>query len=90
MLFICTKSSAKKEEAVVSVTNDIPSLPVDPPLGSSEAVPASTAPNVVAPNNGDEPKVESRNELDELELEKAAIKVQAAFRAHQVLILLVL
>lgn len=89
MLFIRTKGSDKKEELVVSVTEEFSNLTVDPPVVSSQPVPASTAQNVVSPNNGDESKDnhESRNDLRELELEQAAVKVQAAFRAHQVLIL---
>lgn len=89
MLFTCTKKSAKKEELVESVTEDLSNLTVDPPVVSSQPVPASTAQNVVSPINGDESKdnLESRNDLGEVELEQAAIKVQATFRAHQVLIL---
>ncbi|CAL9214970.1 unnamed protein product [Arabidopsis halleri] len=77
--------SAKKEELVASVTEDFSNLTVDPPVVSSQPVSASTAQNVVSPVNGDESKdtLESRNELGELELEQAAIKVQATFRAHQ-------
>ncbi|EOA39864.1 hypothetical protein CARUB_v10008540mg [Capsella rubella] len=77
--------SAKKEELVVSVTEDFSNLTVDPPVVSSQPVPASTAQNVVSPENDNEPKdnLESRNDLGELELEQAATKVQAAFRAHQ-------
>ncbi|XP_010458932.1 PREDICTED: protein IQ-DOMAIN 31-like [Camelina sativa] len=75
--------SAKKEELVVSVTEDLSNLTVDPPVVSSQPVPASTAQNVA--NNGNESKdnLESGNDLGELELERAAIKVQATFRAHQ-------
>lgn len=77
---------------MVSVTEDTSDLPVDPPVVSSQQVlvsTVSTAQNVVSPNNGDESKdnLESRNDLGELELEQAAIKVQATFRAHQVLTL---
>ncbi|AEE29154.1 IQ-domain 28 [Arabidopsis thaliana] len=77
--------SAKKEELVESVTEDLSNLTVDPPVVSSQPVPASTAQNVVSPINGDESKdnLESRNDLGEVELEQAAIKVQATFRAHQ-------
>ncbi|XP_010496020.1 PREDICTED: protein IQ-DOMAIN 31-like isoform X2 [Camelina sativa] len=75
--------SAKKEELVVSVTEDLSNLTVDPPVVSSQPVPASSAQNVA--NNGDESKdnLESGNDLGEIELERAAIKVQATFRAHQ-------
>ncbi|XP_010476491.1 PREDICTED: protein IQ-DOMAIN 31-like isoform X2 [Camelina sativa] len=75
--------SAKKEEPVVSVAEDFSNLTVDPPVVSSQPVPASTAQHVA--NNGDESKdnLESGNDLGELELERAAIKVQATFRAHQ-------
>lgn len=71
------------------MTEDFSNLTVDPPVVSSQPVPASTAQDVVSPVNGDEPKdtLESRNDLGELELEQAAIKVQATFRAHQVHIL---
>ncbi|KAL1202576.1 Protein IQ-DOMAIN 28 [Cardamine amara subsp. amara] len=77
--------SAKKEEQVVSVTEDFSNLTVDPPVFTSQLVPASTAQDVVSSNNGDEQKdnLESRNDSGEVELEKAAIKVQATFRAHQ-------
>lgn len=72
---------------MVSVTDDFSNLSVDPPVVSSLPDPATTAQNVVSPNNEDESEVnlESGNDLEELE--HAVIKVQAAFRAHQVLIL---
>lgn len=84
-----TKRSAKKEELVVSVRDDFSNLSVDPPAVSSVPDPGTTAQNIVPRNNDDESKVnlESGNDLEELELEHTVVKVQAAFRAHQVLIL---
>uniref|UniRef100_A0A1J3IB83 Protein IQ-DOMAIN 31 n=1 Tax=Noccaea caerulescens TaxID=107243 RepID=A0A1J3IB83_NOCCA len=74
-------SSAKKEEAVVSVRDGFSNLSLDPPLVSSQPDSATTPP----PQNVDESKVnlESRNDTEDLELQHAVIKVQAAFRAHQ-------
>lgn len=91
VVHVYTKSSATKEEAVVSVRDGFSNLSLDPPLVSSQPDSATTAApqNVASPNNGDESKanLESRNDMEDLELQHAVIKVQAAFRAHQVLIL---
>ncbi|CAA7031158.1 unnamed protein product [Microthlaspi erraticum] len=79
-------SSAKKEEVVVSVRDGLSNLSLDPPVVSAQPDSATTtAQNVVSPSNGDESKanLESRNDMEEVELEHAVIKVQAAFRAHQ-------
>ncbi|CAN8293538.1 unnamed protein product [Cochlearia groenlandica] len=67
--------SAKKEDVEVSAKDDSSDLPADqPPVVSPEPVSVTAAQNVVAPTSGDESNVE---------LEQAAVKVQAAFRAHQ-------
>lgn len=80
--------------------NNFSNLPVDPPVVSSQEVAATqtvTVPEVVIAEKqpsedmkGDESNVnlESGNDSEELKLEEAATKVQAAFRAHQVILLL--
>ncbi|CAH8387652.1 unnamed protein product [Eruca vesicaria subsp. sativa] len=89
--------SAKKEELVIKVKdNNVSNLPTNvPPVVSSQEVAATQtvlAPDVVVPEQqpsrdieGDEPVVnlESGNGTEELKLEEAATKVQAAVRSHQ-------
>ncbi|CAH8355318.1 unnamed protein product [Eruca vesicaria subsp. sativa] len=84
--------SAKKEELVVKVKdNNVSDLPTNPPvLVSSQEVAATqavTVPDVVVPEKqtNEEPNanLESGNDTEELKLEEAATKVQAAVRSHQ-------
>ncbi|KAG2323762.1 hypothetical protein Bca4012_038043 [Brassica carinata] len=68
------KKSPKTNLAVSSVKDDLSNLSLDPPL-------ASTAQNTVASSNGG--VLEPRNDVDELQFEQAASKIQAVFRARQ-------
>ncbi|XP_019102145.1 PREDICTED: protein IQ-DOMAIN 31-like isoform X3 [Camelina sativa] len=89
--------SAKKEEVVVRVKdNNVSKLPTEPPVISSEEV-ADTQTvvvlDVVIPekqpsgdiegNEASNVNLESGNDSEEVKLEEAATKVQAAVRAHQ-------
>lgn len=82
-LLLGKKSSPKSNLVVSAVKDDFSNLSLDPPVASSQPdAAASTAQHVVAPSNGDD--LESMNELDELKLGQAASKIQAVFRARQV------
>ncbi|EOA23708.1 hypothetical protein CARUB_v10016916mg [Capsella rubella] len=89
--------SAKKEEVVVRVKDsNVSKLPTEPPVITSEEVAATqtvVVPDVVVPEKqpsgdieGEEASnvnLESGNDSEEVKLEEAATKVQAAVRAHQ-------
>ncbi|CAE6064302.1 unnamed protein product [Arabidopsis arenosa] len=89
--------SAKKEELVVKVKDtNVSKLPTEPPVISSQEVAATqtvVVPDVVIAEKqlsgdieGDESSnvnLESGNDSEEVKLEEAATKVQAAFRAQQ-------
>ncbi|XP_056845034.1 protein IQ-DOMAIN 29 isoform X2 [Raphanus sativus] len=82
--------SAKKEEIVVKVkdTTNVSDLPTNPPvLVPSQDVAASTQAVTVVPEKHQPSEEEESNvnleSGDELKLEEAATKVQAAVRSHQ-------
>ncbi|KAG7558544.1 IQ motif EF-hand binding site [Arabidopsis thaliana x Arabidopsis arenosa] len=89
--------SAKKEELVVKVKdNNVSKLPTEPPVISSQEVAVTqtvVVPDVVIAEKqlsgdieGEESSnvnLESGNDSEEVKLEEAATKVQAAFRAQQ-------
>ncbi|CDY09354.1 BnaA02g26560D [Brassica napus] len=86
--------SANKEEIVVKVKDtNVSDLPTNlPVLVSSQEVAAATqaviVPDVVVPEKQPSEELnvnlESGNDTEELKLEEAATKVQAAVRSHQV------
>ncbi|CAN7102286.1 unnamed protein product, partial [Brassica rapa subsp. narinosa] len=83
--------SAKKEENVVKVVNNVSNLPTNaPPVVSSQEVAATQTALVPEQQpsrdiEGDEPNanLESGNDTEELKLEEAATKVQAVVRSHR-------
>lgn len=77
--------------------NNVTNLPTDPPvLVSSQEVAAATQtaivpekqPSVDIEGEADSNVNQSGNDSEEVKLEEAATKVQAAFRARQVILLL--
>lgn len=77
------KKSPKSNLVVSEVKDDFSNLSLDSPVASSQPDTASSAQNVVPPSNGED--LEPRSDVDELKLGQAASKIQAVYRARQVL-----